>query len=429
VVKPIKDPQVRYTPGALLIYLLILAASGAGMWWARAAGTGSPHVVTAIVVGTVAAAAMRVLVVFPGSDTEMGSGDIFLAVGIATQAPRTVSLIIVTYLVIASLFGTRSWQHVLGRLAAQGAVTGACAMLAARVNWHALTHVGGAAAEAAAMLTATLLIDNVFYVIGEAMQQQPRLTWGTIGPFLLDQARDPDHVESVWVVMYIVPIAALAIASGGSLVVTFLLVVPFLVSWRNIKQAARLKAAEAQMDIDPLTGLANRARFWELAERELELARKYGHHVSVVMADLDDFKRVNDSFGHLVGDQVLRVAAAALGDDMGAPACTAARYGGEEFIIAAPVMDEEAALQLAERLRAIVFEQLRDFGSSMSFGVAQLRRGESLDALVDRADRALYAAKFDGKNCVRSFSEGAPARIPTASQPDDDGAAPHADAA
>jgi diguanylate cyclase (GGDEF)-like protein len=117
--------------------------------------------------------------------------------------------------------------------------------------------------------------------------------------------------------------------------------------------------------------------------------------------DVDAFKSLNDRFGHLEGDAVLRSIAQRVAGTL-RDADTLARWGGEEFVILAPETDAEQGVQLAERVRAAVCDE--PFGDAgmvtMSLGVAQWRQGEDLLSLQDRADRALYAAKHQGRNRV-----------------------------
>ena len=159
---------------------------------------------------------------------------------------------------------------------------------------------------------------------------------------------------------------------------------------------------------DPLTRLRNRRGF-EQAVAEYALGREADlGGCSVLMADIDHFKRVNDSYGHLVGDQVIRALAQVMqncvkGRDI------AARWGGEEFIVLLPETPGEGAVMLAERLRAAFGKtrikrggkQVLNDSVTISIGVAQIGGGEPLEQAVGRADSALYQAKNGGRNCVR----------------------------
>jgi diguanylate cyclase (GGDEF)-like protein len=156
---------------------------------------------------------------------------------------------------------------------------------------------------------------------------------------------------------------------------------------------------------DELTQLANRRQFDEALAAEVVRAERFRDPVAVVAADLDNFKEINDRFGHDVGDLVLRAFAAAIRTnvrDVDLPA----RYGGEEFTVLLPATDAEGGRQLAERLRAAVEELSLDSGGGgivpvrSSFGVASYPAEPSAAALMRAADRALYRAKAAGKNRV-----------------------------
>lgn len=161
---------------------------------------------------------------------------------------------------------------------------------------------------------------------------------------------------------------------------------------------------------DPLTGLANRYRFFRAAEQEAARAARYGRPLAVLMADLDHFKRINDTCGHEAGDYVL-TAFAALCRQILRPTDLIARFGGEEFALMLPETGLPGAITLAERLRAAT-ETLSVPGgrlrTSISIGVTVVHGGESsVEAALSRADRALYAAKQGGRNRVCVADDGA----------------------
>jgi len=156
---------------------------------------------------------------------------------------------------------------------------------------------------------------------------------------------------------------------------------------------------------DELTQLANRRQFDEALAAEVVRAERFGDPVAVVVADLDNFKDINDRFGHDVGDLVLRAFADVVREnvrDVDLPA----RYGGEEFTVLLPATDAEGGRQLAERLRRAAEDLAIDVGSEgsvsvrSSFGVASYPAEPSAAALMRAADRALYRAKAVGKNTV-----------------------------
>lgn len=157
---------------------------------------------------------------------------------------------------------------------------------------------------------------------------------------------------------------------------------------------------------DYLTGAMSRFRFEEVLEELYLEASRYGQALSLIIIDIDRFKRVNDRYGHSAGDQVLKaVAKLILGSARDAD--LVGRWGGEEFVVVAPHSTETEAAQLAERIRcAIARRVLETVGRvTASFGVAQLRHEERPEQLFERADAALYAAKNSGRNRVMVASE------------------------
>ncbi|MES2728914.1 MAG: diguanylate cyclase [Pseudomonadota bacterium] len=166
-----------------------------------------------------------------------------------------------------------------------------------------------------------------------------------------------------------------------------------------------LDAARREALTDNLTGLANRKSFDLEIDRQITDARNKKQPLSLLMLDIDHFKRFNDSFGHQVGDQVLRLVARTLKEGVKGRDF-AARYGGEEFTIILPNTSLLAAAGLANQLiKAIAVKDIvnRTSGESlgritMSIGVSELGPAETGDSLITRADAALYTAKHSGRN-------------------------------
>jgi len=161
---------------------------------------------------------------------------------------------------------------------------------------------------------------------------------------------------------------------------------------------------------DALTGLSNRKRVLEILADALERYRRYGTIFSILMIDIDYFKRVNDQYGHLAGDTVLKQVGQIFSRAL-RNIDTAARYGGEEFLIILDQSNETEARNTAERIRKEVdrqkfkFEQL-DLHCTLSIGVATVRNSNQTEnILIREADDALYKAKHDGRNRSYIFSE------------------------
>ena len=186
------------------------------------------------------------------------------------------------------------------------------------------------------------------------------------------------------------------------------------------REDLRIKAAH-----DPLTGLWNHEEIIAALQRELARAKRGGRSVAAVMADIDHFKLVNDSFGHMAGDAVLRAVSNRMIVHM-RPYDAVGRYGGEEFLVVLPGCDGENAAALAERLRLCICRSPMDTPEgqipvTISLGVA-VSCGEESDAglLVRAADRALYRAKEKGRNRVEvgfTGELGIPGAAPRLSAP------------
>lgn len=158
---------------------------------------------------------------------------------------------------------------------------------------------------------------------------------------------------------------------------------------------------------DPLTGLGNRRGFQARLNAEIQASKENQQRLCLIIADIDHFKRINDTFGHTIGDEVLRFFGGILDRHKGEN-CYAARYGGEEFAIVLPDTGHAAARQFAEKLREqfsavrlYVAESREQIGVvTASFGVAEHLAGEPFESLIQRADDRLYKAKSAGRNRV-----------------------------
>lgn len=155
---------------------------------------------------------------------------------------------------------------------------------------------------------------------------------------------------------------------------------------------------------DALTGLANRREGHAQLDIEYERYRRHGRPFSVVLIDIDLFKLINDTYGHLAGDQMIMMVAQTLQAQC-RKVDTVARWGGEEFLIILPETEGLEACRTGDRIRQTVADQVVDFegkalAATISAGVASIRGVESIDRLLQRADEALYGAKTSGRNTV-----------------------------
>ena len=165
------------------------------------------------------------------------------------------------------------------------------------------------------------------------------------------------------------------------------------------------KRAEEEIHLfattDSLTGITNRREFTTILEREVDRAKRYATPMALAMYDLDYFKRINDTFGHDVGDNVLQTVTRLVKENLRA-ADIMARWGGEEFMVLMPQSDIQGARIVAEKLRLAIsghhFDKVNEL--TVSFGVAMFESQDDLDSLLKRVDNALYLAKKQGRNRV-----------------------------
>ncbi len=173
----------------------------------------------------------------------------------------------------------------------------------------------------------------------------------------------------------------------------------------NLQQS--LEAIRAESLTDPLTGLGNRKYFDRMIDMAVQNALANNEPLSLLMFDIDHFKSFNDSYGHLTGDQVLRLVGMSLKQTIKGQDITA-RYGGEEFAVVLPNTALRQALTVADHIRrAVMAKELKKKSTgeilgrvTISVGVSMLKPGDDTDALIERADGCLYAAKRNGRNRV-----------------------------
>lgn len=194
-------------------------------------------------------------------------------------------------------------------------------------------------------------------------------------------------------------------ASLSATITTYQNAPAIFIAFDNITARKRLENELRRLaDIDVMTGINNRRHFMELAQLEEERCRRYGHSMSILMLDIDHFKKINDAYGHAAGDEVLRqltaicVATLRQHDVLG-------RLGGEEFAAFLPETDLEGARITAERLRSLIADldmtwDNHVFQCTVSIGATLLRDQEDFDIALRRTDQALYEAKARGRNQV-----------------------------
>lgn len=204
---------------------------------------------------------------------------------------------------------------------------------------------------------------------------------------------------------------ALAVAAGIVIFCTLVIVfferqIAKLIASYEQKIEGYTHSLEEASFTDSLTGLYNRVRLDEVFRYESSQFKRYEKAFSIILMDVDHFKSINDTYGHQVGDRVLVEVAGVLRDNT-RETDTVGRWGGEEFLLICPETRMESAMQLAEKIRLII--EARDFQTvgrvTSSFGISTFHGGDDPEAMLERADRALYRAKASGRNRVESEAD------------------------
>jgi len=170
-----------------------------------------------------------------------------------------------------------------------------------------------------------------------------------------------------------------------------------------LREKDRLDLLAKWATTDPLTELLNRRHFFELADRELKRSRRLKSELSFIILDIDHFKHVNDSFGHLVGDNVIILLANILKDAL-RKLDFCCRFGGEEFVLCLPDTPSQGAWEVAERIRTqvactpLLTPENKEVTIQISLGIASSKRDQNVELVLKRADDALYQAKEAGRN-------------------------------
>lgn len=218
-------------------------------------------------------------------------------------------------------------------------------------------------------------------------------------PFSLRLFMQPDHNYTLMALMSLVFIAFLVTASRRA---SNIFTESQRLRFENEDITEKMHALATTAITDPLTGAYNRNMLNVTLPSEMERARRHNAPLAIILLDIDHFKRINDSYGHQVGDRTLvwiteRICSQLREADL------LFRWGGEEFMVVAPNTDLAAACVVADRMRRQIEQSPFDPAGivTCSFGCSQFWPEDTSDAFIQRADRALYAAKDNGRNCVK----------------------------
>ena len=195
--------------------------------------------------------------------------------------------------------------------------------------------------------------------------------------------------------------------SAGIVYIFIVLVLSSIEAFRNCYYTRKQYVYSSELltlsTIDPLTGIYNRVKFNDELKKWMDYSKRYETHFSVIIFDFDDFKNVNDTYGHMIGDKVIIETVNIIKDSI-RQTDVFARWGGEEFVLLFPNTNRQEALELVERLRILVANNIFEIVGNVtcSFGLAMFQENDNEDTLLNRADEFLYVAKGQGKNRVAS---------------------------
>ncbi len=187
--------------------------------------------------------------------------------------------------------------------------------------------------------------------------------------------------------------------------VVFLSIIIFIIIRSNRSLSVLNKELEILSTTDKLTQINNRSKIDEIIQQEIDLSQRYKNDLCFIMADIDLFKRINDNFGHIRGDSILKEFSKILSDNI-RKTDFVGRWGGEEFIVVCPQTNKEQTRRLAEKLRTLIenYDFKKNTRITSSFGIYQYEEGDSLKTCIKHVDDALYEAKNSNRNCVRIFN-------------------------
>lgn len=389
-------PSRRFIGGTIASMLVILGIVGLAF---AAAGTPSA---TPLFAACMMAAwiATRLEARLGGSIVDQSDG--FLLLGFLVLEPAQALVTTVVVMLIQSFWAPRSWFRVfvLGRTLLVNAAVLAVAITVSTVMPQSV-------GAYAALSVAIVVIWRITEVLNDGLTEYLVDHTNTLRSAFSMVLPDKNDVRAI-VVMSLLTLSTAftgwACASIHPALIT-LVALPPIIAWYNSVLEFRVTEAELRAGTDSLTGLLNRGRFFDRLDDHISSASRYHAPLSVILCDLDNFKRVNDTLGHLTGDEVLRATADGIRKVLDPNIFPIARYGGEEFIIALPISKRNDVLELAERIRASVALHLREWETTISIGVSYFVPNDRMESLVDRADKGLYAAKYAGKNQVCEWPE------------------------
>ncbi len=237
-----------------------------------------------------------------------------------------------------------------------------------------------------------------------AMNQQHQVLLSILNKTLeIITPQDRDKILSQWIIT--VPPQRLS-SKVYIFLIGFITLFSLFILYRYFSTLIRSNILKELSETDQLTNISNRRKALEDIQRHIDLSNRYSHHLSLTYFDIDDFKIINDQYGHKMGDHVLSELANLIKKHI-RKTDSFGRWGGEEFIISSPESSLDDTRKMASILKKSIQQHDFKFQKKVtcSFGITSYQKGESLDSFINRADKAMYQAKHTGKDCIIILQE------------------------
>ena len=256
---------------------------------------------------------------------------------------------------------------------------------------------------------------NFMQIYIQSFQKRISINIGGMGVLMKDYKKNKNDIAfavTAFVIIMVLCILAiimimLRLQFISIIAISLILIIAALIFGMQLKTIAKKDAAESLIGTDALTGIRNRRFFMEYAATQIERSNRINRNCHIIMFDIDNFKQINDRYGHAAGDEVLKLISNRVKKEI-RPYDLFARYGGEEFILLVCDAEDKTVVSLANRLReGIENETLlynkHEISTTASFGIAKYSSEYTIEEVINFADKALYCSKNSGRNTVNFY--------------------------